>query len=67
MSEFINVLGVRIRKSIIKKYYADERNVVVTVLYNEKEGNTISDVQIPHNGKAQQAINLLDEIFVYMQ
>lgn len=63
MNEFINILGVRIKKSIIKKYYVDEKNVVITVLYNKKGGET-HDIKILHDGMAPQVLRVLDEIFV---
>jgi hypothetical protein len=65
MNEFINVLGVRIKKSIIKKYYADEESIYVTVVYNEKDGECVDTVDVPHEGRAKVGLEILDKVFVY--
>lgn len=64
MNEFVNILGIRVKKSIIKKYYADEDSIYVTVLYNDKIGET-DDIEIPHEGRAKIGLEILDKIFVY--
>lgn len=64
MSEFVNILGIRVKKSIIKRYYADEESIYVTVLYNDKIGET-DYIKIPHEGRAEVGLEILDKIFVY--